>query len=281
MILNQMFSGGFATANQRTSQIISAAKKIRLAVLVLLLGLATCPLFAATTGSISGTVTDAQGAVVVGATAQLRNELTGVVLTVQTDSAGFYKFPSLPVGIYDVEFQKSGFEKFEQTKVVIDIDTAQRVDAALSVGSTSEQVTVVSTQAQVDTENAQLGDVISGEEMAEMPISDRSYTDLLALQPGAVNISVSQYSTIQPDFTGNNGLISIGGAQDVHSGFLVNGANTVDGLGEGTLPAPGHGFHRGISRCHQRRRGRIRRVWRRRRQRRYQVGNQSIPWRRV
>ncbi len=238
MILNQMFYGRFAAVKQRTSSIISAANKTRLGVLVLLLGLATCPLFAATTGSISGTVTDAQGAVVVGATARLRNELTGVELNVQTDSAGFYKFPSLPVGVYDVDFQKSGFQKFEQTKIVIDIDTAQRVDATLSVGSTSEQVTVVSTEAQVDTENAQLGDVISGESMAEMPISDRSYTDLLALQPGAVAISVSQYSTIQPDFTGNNGLISIGGAQDVHSGFLVNGANTVDGLGEGTYLLP-------------------------------------------
>jgi hypothetical protein len=218
--------------------IISAANKTWLVFLVLLVGLASSPIFAATTGSISGTVKDAQGAVVQAATVQLQNEATGVVLTVQTDPAGFYNFPSLTIGIYDVTFEKDGFEKFVQTKVVIDIDTEQRVDAALKVGSTSEQITVISTEAQVDTENAELGDVITGKEMADMPISSRSYTDLLALQPGAVNISVSQYGSIQPDFNGNNGEISIGGAQDVHSGFMVNGANTVDGLGEGTFLLP-------------------------------------------
>jgi hypothetical protein len=176
--------------------------------------------------------------VVEGATVQLQNELTGVALTVQTDSAGFYSFPALPVGIYDVTFEKSGFEKYLQTKVVIDVDTAQRVDAALKVGSTSEQVTVVSTEAQVDTENAQIGDVISGKDMDDMPLSDRSYTDLLMLQPGTVNISVSMYGSITPANNLDNGLLSIGGSQDVHSGFMVNGANTVDGLGEGTYLVP-------------------------------------------
>ena len=210
----------------------------RLAVVVAILSYSVTLVFAATTGSISGTVLDGQGAVIQGTSVTLRNTLTGVGQTIMTDSAGFYNFPSLPVGHYSITFQKDGFEKFVQTEIVIDVDTARRVDANLTPGSVQEQVIVTSTEAQVDTESAQLGDVITGTEMADMPISDRSYTDLLALQPGAVAISVSQYSTIQPDFNGNNGLISIGGAQDVHSGFLVNGANTVDGLGEGTYLLP-------------------------------------------
>ena len=173
----------------------------------MLVGLASCSVFAATTGSISGTVKDAQGAVVAGATVRLQNELTGVELTVQSDSSGFYNFPSIAIGTYDVSFEQSGFEKYTQTKVVIDVDTAQRIDAVLNVGSVPEKVTVISTEAQVDTEDAQIGDVISGQEMAEMPNGSRSYTDLLMLQPGTVNVSVSQYGTITPANSLNNGLI--------------------------------------------------------------------------
>jgi len=240
MCMTQNFRGLDAPAaiKQWIRSVIPAANKARLAFLVLLVGLACCSVFAATTGSISGTVKDAQGAVIQAATVQLRNEGTGVVLTVQTDSSGFYNFPSIAIGIYDVSFEKSGFEKFEQTKVVIDVDTDQRVDAELKVGSASEQITVVSTEAQVNTENAQIGEVLTATEMAELPNGSRAFTDLLMLQPGTVNVSVSQYSSITPNNSQNNGLLSIGGAQDVHSGFMVNGANTVDGLGEGTYLLP-------------------------------------------
>ena len=238
MILNEKLSGGLSTFKQWTSSVFRGANKARLGILVILVGLASSSLFAATTGSISGTVKDAQGAVVAGATVRLHNELTGVELTVQSDSSGFYNFPSIAIGTYDVSFEQSGFEKYIQTKVVIDVDTAQRIDAALNVGSVSENVTVISTEAQVDVTDAQIGDVISAQEMADMPNGSRSYTDLLMLQPGTVNVSVSQYGTITPANSLNNGLLSIGGAQDVHSGFLVNGANTVDGLGEGTYLIP-------------------------------------------
>lgn len=224
MRLNRLNSGKF--------------KALKLALLTLCIGLAAQFAFAATTGSISGTVTDTQGAIVSGAHVELRNTLTGVIQSITTDSAGFYNFPSLSLGNYDVTFENAGFEKFVQTNVVIDVDTARRVDAALRPGSVQEQITVVSTEAQVNTENAQLGDVITGTEMAELPIGDRSYTDLLMLQPGTVNISVSQYGSITPANSLNNGLVSIGGSQDVHSGFMVNGADTVDGLGEGTYLVP-------------------------------------------
>src|SRR5580658_862837 len=170
MRLNRLNSGKF--------------KALKLALLTLCIGLAAQFAFAATTGSISGTVTDTQGAIVSGAHVELRNTLTGVIQSITTDSAGFYNFPSLSLGNYDVTFENAGFEKFVQTNVVIDVDTARRVDAALRPGSVQDQITVVSTEAQVNTENAQLGDVITGTEMAELPIGDRSYTDLLMLQPG-------------------------------------------------------------------------------------------------
>ena len=142
------------------------------------LGLATSLAIAATTGSISGTAQDAQGLVLPEVTVTLQNTLTGVVQTIKTDSAGFYNFPAVSLGTYNVTFEKSGFEKFIKTKVVIDVDTAMRVDAALKVGSTQEQVTVSSIEAQVETQSTQMGDVIEGKtdrfRTAQWPLLYRS-----------------------------------------------------------------------------------------------------------
>jgi hypothetical protein len=238
MTLDYRIFRGFAAIKQWTSSIVSSTKKARLGILVALLGLASCSVFAATTGSISGTVTDAQGAVITGAKVDLRDTLTGVTQTIVTDSAGFYNFPSLPLGHYDVTFEKDGFEKFVQANVVIDVDSARRVDAVLKPGSVQQQITVTSTEAQVDTENPQMGEVITSKEIADIPLDGRSYTDLLPLQPGVVPIQTQMYSTILPSNSDNDGLGSMSGAQDVHSGFVVNGANVVDGAGEGTFLIP-------------------------------------------
>jgi hypothetical protein len=210
----------------------------RLALLAAILGLGTTAVFAAVTGSISGTARDAQGAVIPGVTVHLRNALTGVVQDIQTDSAGFYNFPSLALGHYDITFEKTGFGNFEQTDVLIDVDTQRRVDATMPVGTNQQKVTVVSTQAQIDTVSAQMGEVIDGEQIVDMPLSERAYTDLLKLEPGVVQINVQQYGSIEPSNFQNNGLLSMSGAQDVHSGFMVNGANTFEGAGGGTFLTP-------------------------------------------
>ncbi len=194
--------------------------------------------FALDRGSISGTARDAQGAVIPGVSVQLRNEQTGVVDAVETDSAGFYRFSALPVGHYDVSFRASGFEKLEQTGVVIDVDSARQVDVTLRVGSTSEQITVTTSQAQIETETAQMGEVIGGQEMENLPLNGRAFTDLLSLQPGVVPISAAMFGSESPSNDLNNGLLSISGAQDMHEGFMVNGANTTEGNDGGTFLVP-------------------------------------------
>lgn len=224
--------------SQTSSSLDNLAAKSALALLTVLCGLFATPALAATTGSISGTVTDARGAVLPDTSVLLRETLTGVAQTITTDSAGFYNFPSLPIGHYEVTFEKPGFEKYLAANIVIDVDTARRVDATLKIGSTSEEVKVTATDAQVDTESPQMGEVITSKQIADIPLDGRSYTDLLALQPGVAPIQTQQYSTITPSNTDNNGLGSIAGAQDVHSGFIVNGANVVDGAGEGTFLVP-------------------------------------------
>jgi hypothetical protein len=190
------------------------------------------------TGNISGTVKDSQGAVVPGVTVTARNTETGVEETLPTDNVGFYNFAALPVGTYDVSFQKIGFKVYRETGLAIDVDTALRVDAVLQVGAEVQTVTVEATAAHVDTQTQQTGEVIGGTEMANLPLNGRAYTDLLALQPGVVPFNVSQYGTISPSNYLNNGVLVMTGQRDVQNGFMVNGANTVEGNEGGTTVVP-------------------------------------------
>jgi hypothetical protein len=194
--------------------------------------------WAKVTGSISGTVRDSQGAVVVDAMVRVTNTETGVASDTRSDSAGFYSVSALPVGRYEISFQKPGFSQYRETGLVINVDTALLVDAVLQVGSVHEQVSVEATPVHVETSSAEMGEVISGKEMVDLPLNGRAYTDLLALQPGVVPMSVSEYGSISPANTLNNGLLSMSGGRDMSSGFMVNGANTVDGYGFGTFLVP-------------------------------------------
>ncbi len=208
---------------------------------MLLLVFPASSLFAKTYGTISGTARDSQGAIVPGTNVQLRNINTNVVQTGITDAAGFYSFPVVDVGTYAITFQKTGFKQFIKTNLVIDVDTSLQVDAELKVGDTSEQVTVTATAVSVDMETNQVGELIGGKEMTDLPLGGRAYTELLTLQPGVVPISTSQYGDILPNNSSNpidNGLISMGGARDVNSGFMINGANVVEGFGGGTPVMP-------------------------------------------
>ena len=208
------------------------------ALAVVVLSFSAASAFSQNRGNISGTVVDPQGAVIPGAAVQLRNTGTNVIQTTQTDSAGFYRFPVVGLGTYEVTITKTGFEKFVQTNIVIDIDTAARADAVMKVGAQTEQVEVNTTTAQVDTENQQLGEVIGGQEIVDLPLDGRAYTDLLALQPGVLPFQVQLFGTLAPENYLNNGGISMAGAQDTHSGFTVNGANTVEGYSGGTFLIP-------------------------------------------
>jgi len=206
--------------------------------LVALLAFAPVVLFGKVTGNISGTVRDAQGAVVPGVSVTAKNTQTGVVDKIQTDGAGFYNFPALPIGTYDVTFQKTGFKEYQETGVLINVDSARTVDAALVVGAEKEEVTVTATAAQVNTQTTQTGEVVAATEMENMPLNGRSYTDLLALQPGVVPIGVQMFGTLSPANSLNDGTLSMSGQRDVNNGFMVNGANTVEGDMGGTVIVP-------------------------------------------
>jgi hypothetical protein len=227
--------------------------KIRNCFGMFVLALALClsgQLFAGVTASISGTVTDPSGAVVAGATVTATNIDTGVATTQTTNASGFYSFQSLALGNYTIDVNQPGFKEYAQTGLVLDVNSALTVDVKLQVGAATEKVEVSSNALHVDTESTQMGEVITGREMTDVPLVTRSYTDLLALQPGVVGTSSQMTGAFAGSFISagfaaplvsgelNSGAFSVNGMRESENGFILNGILTQETgfSGAGAIP---------------------------------------------
>jgi hypothetical protein len=199
-------------------------------------------------GSISGTIQDAGKAVLPGSRVTLRNADTQVERTAQADASGFYVFLSVPVGRYELGASVTGFKPYRRTGLVIDVNMKLEEDIRLEVGSgQGETVTVSDTAIQVETADTQIGEVVASTEIQSVALNGRSYTDLLALQPGIVPMSTQTPDsvvmagatlTINPSGALNPGDQSISGQREDANGFLVNGGDVKELMNGGTLIIP-------------------------------------------
>lgn len=196
---------------------------------VLLLSL-TGTIWAGVTASISGTVTDPTGAVIPGAAVTAHNTETGIDSVTQTNSQGYYSFPALPTGKYEVTIKAAGFQEYRETGLVLDVNNALRVDAAMKVGAVSQEVSVSSTSVHVETSNTQMGEVIGTTKMTSLPLNGRSYTDLLALQPGVAPATSGEGGGISVSGNLNPGVVSISGQRENANGFMINGGSAEERL---------------------------------------------------
>jgi hypothetical protein len=206
------------------------------------------PIRAATGGSISGTVVDPSGATIPGASLKLVNMAQQTVYKTASDRQGSYSFPNLPVGHYDLCISANGFTGQRKTNLTVDTDSALRVDVALSVGARSDTVVVTDiSDVEVDTIATHLGEVISSSQMTALPLNGRSYTDLLAIQPGVAPISTllpnsvimaGVTGSIDPSGDENPGNLSINGQRESSNGFMVNGIDVQEHMNGGTSIIP-------------------------------------------
>jgi hypothetical protein len=230
-----MTSSGFGKASLHFDLSLSVSRVLRAMALLAMTLLIGGRAFAGVTASISGTVKDATGAAVVGAKVTATNTETSIASAQPTNGQGFYSFQSLPLGHYDIEVQQTGFKLYRQTGLVLDVNAALVVDITLQVGQVTEKVEVSSEALHVETANTQMGEVIEGKQMTGVPLAKRSYTDLLALQPGVV----SQTSGLSGQFAGkflaatfavplvsgdlNAGALSVNGQREAANGYILNG----------------------------------------------------------
>jgi hypothetical protein len=173
-------------------------------------------------GDIRGTVTDASGAVVPGATVTLLNTDTGVVKELVTNSVGLYDAVSLLPGQYRITFTKTGFGKVVRTGIVLTVG-AISVDAELAVGENQQQIVVTGDVAQLKTETAEQATTVTSATLEALPNVNQDWQNYVKMIPGATGTpSMGQGSA----GTSNPGVsMAINGTLPYYSSFLADGAS--------------------------------------------------------
>jgi Carboxypeptidase regulatory-like domain len=208
---------------------------VLLGVVVLLL--ATCSLLNAqtgTTGTVLGTVSDPSGAAVAEAPVTLRNRATNSSTTQNTNSAGQYTFVNVVPGDYEISVKQPGFRAVNVPHVTVDVAKSYTVDLKLEVGQVTESVTVT-TEARVElqTTDAQVGDVVGGTTLVRLPTLQRDASELLTLQPGT-----TPYDSGAANGTFGNTGGTVAGARSDQNTVLMDGIDITDNTvgGGPTLP---------------------------------------------
>ena len=201
---------------------------------------------AGTGGSIAGSVSDPSGAVMPGVLVVARNTETGATLKTVTNADGFYAFPALAEGHYDLRMEHPGFRPYERSALAISSNAALKIDVQMVLQKQDEAVTVTEAPAQVETTNTQMGELITGKSMTGIPINGRSYTDLLALQPGVIPASSQQPNAVvmsgctstPPSGDLDPGNLSVSGQRETANGFMVNGSSAQEDFNMGAAIVP-------------------------------------------
>jgi hypothetical protein len=176
-------------------------------------------------GTIVGNVTDATGAAVPGAKITVRNVGTNSTYTATSSGHGSYSVAQLAVGTYEVQVTSGNFKEFVTTGVEVHVSTTTEVNATLQVGSMNEKITVQANDVQVQTVSAEVGEVIDGTQVRELPLNGENFVGLTQLSPG-VSAAASYDGTGKGLSGGVN--FSVNGNPYTNNLFLVDGVNNND-----------------------------------------------------
>jgi hypothetical protein len=196
----------------------------RVLAVIAVLSLACLPQLALgqqTLGSMNGTVTDASGAVVQGASVKARALATNLELTAQSKNDGSFSIADLPIGTYEVKFTKDGFETAVYPQIIVQGNRTTTVNAKLLPGKVSSTVTVEATPLLNQTDTT-TGYTLSESQITEMPLGTGSFTQLAILSPG---VSADLLNTAGTNAGLGNQAIWANGQRDTSNSFTVNGVD--------------------------------------------------------
>ena len=192
--------------------------------LVVVLGFAGTSRAQTATGQITGVVSDSTGAVMAKVKVTVSNQGTGLQRETLTNDQGTFTVPLLPVGIYLVTAEQTGFKLAMKSDVQLNVDQVQRVNLELSAGNVSERVDVKADAATIDTDTSTIGQVISEKQVTDLPLNGRNFIQLLFLGAGAVMTDGEQGGMRQ----GVGSAISIMGARPTSNNFMLDGTANID-----------------------------------------------------
>ncbi|MGA8488874.1 MAG: carboxypeptidase-like regulatory domain-containing protein [Terriglobales bacterium] len=198
-----------------------------------------CPLvYGQANGSFSGTVTDKTGSVIAGATVRATLQATGASRESKTDDSGNYLMPLLPIGDYTMRAEFQGFQAVEQKNVRLQVDEHRELDFTLAPASVTEKVEVSATEVAVETANPTLGQVITSQQVAQLPLNGRNFVQLATLTPGTTaetnpnsffNGAASSEASTRGSFS-----LSVGGSRAQSTDWMLDG-NDNNQLDEGGI----------------------------------------------
>jgi hypothetical protein len=190
------------------------------------------------TGSFSGTVSDKAGAVVSGATVKASSQDTGLSREAKTDDSGHYLIPLLPVAQFTIRVTSQGFQTMEQKDVRLQVDEHRELDFSLAPASVNTSVEVSTTEVAVETANPTLGQVITSEQVADLPLNGRNFVQLATLTPGTTSSTspVSFFTSAASSEAATRGSFSLssGGSREQETDWLLDG-NDNNQLDEGGI----------------------------------------------
>lgn len=175
------------------------------------------------TATILGTVTDATGASIPGASIQVKNVGTGQTETSQSDVQGRYRVPDVGVGDYEVEASKDGFATVIHKGISLTVGSQNVVDFALSVGQTQQTVTVEGAVTQVETTNSTVASLVNQAQMRELPLNGRNFEQLIQLAPGVQNYYAGSTGANMRE--GRDPAISVAGSRPEGQFYLMDDQN--------------------------------------------------------
>jgi Carboxypeptidase regulatory-like domain len=210
-------------------------------VLAFILGVMCCAQLAhaQATGSFQGVVTDKSGSAISGAKVTVTSQATGISRDAITDDVGHYTINLLPVSVYTVRVEYQGFQSVETKDVKLQVDEQRELDFALSPSSVSTSVEVVASEVAVETSSPSLGQVITSQEVAQLPLNGRDFVQLATLTSGATSETnpgsfFTQAASSEVAARGSFSL-SVGGSRPNSTDWILDGADnnelTAGGIG--------------------------------------------------
>ena len=193
------------------------------------------PLWGQATAAINGTVHDSAGAVVTEATVLLQNRDTGLERTAVTNNVGEYVMPNVQPGNYDLKVTKSGFSPAVNSGVSLVVNQTRTIDFTLKPGGMSEVVQVQANAVALETSTSELGVAVVKQQVNDLPLNGRNFTQLLNLTPGVSTVNVSQNSAtsggVWSNPVGTFSYPSVNGQSNRSNLFLLDGVNNEGSFG--------------------------------------------------
>ena len=197
-------------------------------------------------GTLRGVVADPTRSAIPGTTVHARCTESGVDLTASTDAEGRFTILKAGAGHYRVTVDQPGFEPYRGQPLEVTTDGELTLDIILTLAAQRETVVVTEAASAVETSDTQMGETLGAKALARIPVNGRSFTDLLALQPGVIPMNTRQPNAVvmsgctnaPPSGDVNPGNLSVSGQRETANGFTVNGSAAQEDFNLGAAVVP-------------------------------------------